>query len=66
MAPPTRRERTSRVGTNVVECTLKGLDGIGAGLLTAAFECAIDERLGDGALSVKEDLVDQLGDNWAP
>src|SRR5690349_11147859 len=46
---------------DVVERALERLDRVGAGLLAAALEGAIDDGLGDRLLAVEEDLVDQRG-----
>src|SRR6478752_257543 len=46
-------------GLDVVQRALEGDDGVGAGLLTGAFQRAVHDRLGDGLLAVEEDLVDQ-------
>src|SRR5699024_5472557 len=46
---------------DVVQGALERLDRVGAGLLTAALEGVVDDRLGDGLLAVDQDLVDQLG-----
>src|SRR6476620_10814622 len=50
---------------DVVERTLERGDGVGAGLLAATLEGAVDDRLGDRLLAVEEDLVDELRDERA-
>jgi hypothetical protein len=61
VAPPTRRlDLEGRL--DVVERALERDDRVGAGLLAAALEGAVDDALGDRLLAVEEDLVDQLGD----
>lgn len=54
---------------NVVESLLQGEDRIGAGLLAALLQSAVNDALCGGLLTVKENLVNQLGDenvavNW--
>jgi hypothetical protein len=50
---------------DVVERALEGLRRVGAGLLAAALEGAVDDALGGRLLAVEEDLVDELGDERA-
>jgi hypothetical protein len=47
---------------DVVKRALEGDDRVVAGLLPAALESAVDDRLRDGALAVQQHLVDQSGD----
>src|SRR6185369_810984 len=47
---------------DVVHGALERHDRVGAGLLTAALEGAVDDALGKLALALLQDLVDQLGD----
>jgi hypothetical protein len=62
VAPPTRRERTSREGrTDVLERALEDDGGVGVGLRADALEGAVDDALGRGLLAVLQDAVDQLG-----
>ena len=47
---------------DVVHGALERDDRVGAGLLAAALEGAVDDALGELALAGQQDLVDQLGD----
>jgi hypothetical protein len=62
VAPPTRRLTDLELGLDVVERALERRRRVGAGLLAAALEGAVDDALGDRLLAVEQDLVDQLGD----
>jgi hypothetical protein len=58
---PTNAARTHLEGrSNIVECLLEDDDGVQAGLGGNAFECTINDALGEVFFAVEEDLVDEL------
>jgi hypothetical protein len=50
-------------GTHVVERLLESGHGVSAGLGLYAFECAVNDALGEALLAIKKNLVDELGDD---